>query len=171
MKNAPTASTQILVDQAILVSMQNENKTLHQLVIEFQASNVQLQSQLLDIQVSNINTNNTIVNKNLNNTNEHEITGQSSEAIARPTEKRNKETDNNIIKPIPKIYKPPTITVFGVNDLQNFATILNHEEVPGNDQQLKNFANGDITPILCLDSRFSLICFCFPRAFENYCEF
>jgi len=66
--------TLIPVDQAILVRMQNENETLHKLVIELQASNAQLQSQLLDIQVSNINTNTTTtttttttaINKNTN---------------------------------------------------------------------------------------------------------
>lgn len=115
MENAPTVSIQILADQAILISMQNES--LHQLVIEFPASNVQLQSQLLDIQVNNINTNNTIVNKNLNNTNGHEIKGQSLEASASLPKRLNKETDNNIIKIIVKIYRPRTITMFGVNDI------------------------------------------------------
>lgn len=51
--NTTTATTLISVDQATLLRVQNENESLHKLVIELQASNAQLQSQLLNIQVSN----------------------------------------------------------------------------------------------------------------------
>ena len=44
MDNTHTKLAQILVDQAILVHIQNENEILHKLVIEVQASNAQLQS-------------------------------------------------------------------------------------------------------------------------------
>ena len=136
-ENAHTAPAQILVDQAILVRIQTENETLHKLVIELQASNAQLQSQLLDLQVSNINFNNTSINENLINTNVHEKTGHSSEANSNLLNKRINEIDNNIIKTVPKTYKPPPITACGVNDLQNLVTDLTREEAPGHEQQLK----------------------------------
>lgn len=139
--NDDTASTLISVDRALLVRVQNENETLHKLVIELQASNVQLQSQLIGIRVS-INTNNIIMNKNLSNTNAHEKTDHNSEASLPPT-KRTESTDN-ITKSVPKTYKSPPITAFGVNDIQNLVSILTCEEAPGHEQQLRTFANGDI---------------------------
>jgi len=128
--------------------MQNENETLHKLVIELQASNAQLQSQLLDIQVSNINTNTTTttttttaINKN---TNVHKEAGHSSEISSNAQTKHTQLTDNVVIQSVPKIYKPPPITTCGVNDIQNLVSILTREEVTGHEQQLKTFANGDI---------------------------
>ena len=126
--------------------MQNENETLHKLVIELQASNAQLQSQLLDIQVSNINTNNTTttttaINKN---TNVHKEAGHSSEISSNTQTKHTQLTDNVVIRSVPKIYKPPPITACGVNDIQNLVSILTREEVTGHEQQLKTFANGNI---------------------------
>jgi len=58
--------------------------------------------------------------------------------------KRIKEIDNDIIKIVSKIYKPPPITACGVNDIQHLVTNLTSEEALGNEQQLKTFANGDI---------------------------
>jgi len=51
--NAQTESKRILVDQAILVLIQNENKTLHKLVIEYQLRVMhKYLVKLLGIQVS-----------------------------------------------------------------------------------------------------------------------
>ena len=50
-------------------TLQNENETLHKLVIELQSKNAQLQSQLLGIQASN--NYNTILNEN--NTNDENL--------------------------------------------------------------------------------------------------
>lgn len=140
--NATTAITLISVDQAILVRIQNENETLHKLVIELQASNAHLQSQLLDTQVSNINTNNTnntTIKENLNSTNVNKKTGHSSEISSNAPAKRTKLSDNDIIQSVQKIYKPPPITACGVKDIQNLVTILTREEVTGHEQQTKNF--------------------------------
>lgn len=52
---------------------------------------------------------------------------------------RQKAPHNNIIKLVPKTYKPPPITTCGVNDIQNLVTILTRE-VPDREQQLKTFA-------------------------------
>lgn len=81
--NDNTASTQISVDRATLASIQNENGTLHKLVIKLQASNIQLQNQLLDKLVILILI--ILINKNLNNTNAHGKMGHSSKASSPPT--------------------------------------------------------------------------------------
>jgi len=123
--NATTEIALIPVDQAIMVRMQNENETLHKLIIELQASNAQLQRQLLDIRVSNINTNNnttttttttttTAINKN---TNLHKEAGHTSEIRSNAQRKHTQLTDNVVIQSVPKIYKPPPITACGANDI------------------------------------------------------
>ena len=55
-----------------------------------------------------------------------------------------KVIDNSIIKTVFKIYKPPSITVCDVNDIQNLVTNLTREKTPGHEQQLRTFANDDI---------------------------
>ncbi|KAL5239731.1 hypothetical protein ACI65C_007141 [Semiaphis heraclei] len=143
--NTTMATTLISVDQAILVRMQNENETLHKLVMELQASNAQLQSQLLDIQVSNTITNNTntttAISKNV-----HNEVGHSSVISSNAQTKHTQLTANDVIQSVPKIYKPPPITACGVNDIQNLVTILTREEVAGHEQQLKTFANERVHP-------------------------
>jgi len=86
-------------------------------------------------------TTTTAINKN---TNVHKEASRSSEISSNAQTKHTQLTDNVVIQSVPKIYKPPPITKFGVNDIQNLVSILTREEVAGHEQQLKTFDNGDI---------------------------
>ena len=49
-----------------------------------------------------------------------------------------------LVKTSVKIYKPPPITVCGVNDFKQLMINLKLEEAEGHEQQMKTLTNGEI---------------------------